>query len=54
MLPDTLSVQGKTIALPTAQQPFSTEQALALFDSLPAVSVDSMWGRWHGAGRGWR
>ena len=50
MLPATFTTHGKAIPLPTAQQPFSTEQALALFDSLPTVTVDSMWGRWHGRG----
>ena len=36
-----------TEALPTA--PTTTADALALFDSLPAVETESMLGTWHGA-----
>lgn len=50
MQAEIFSVQANPTSLPTPQQPMATEQALALFDSLPAVAVDNMWGRWRGAG----
>lgn len=43
-----IALQKSTSVL--AATPVSTDQALALFDSLPVVSVDSMWGRWRGEG----